>query len=155
MDPTTGSGQVQTPVQPQVPQTQGQAAPVQTPPPAQPVVPSVSIHKEQAPVAVSPEQVMQPTEAPPQLHPEVLASGVEHVTPMPPLTSSQQQAGIELAKESVPHPVSPSGMVQLPLTAQQAQQVVKTHKKVTDSIFWLATLILMQFKRMHGKLTGN
>lgn len=151
MDPTTGSGQVQTPVQPKV---TGQAVPVQAPP-VQPVVPSIAVHKEQAPVTISPEQIMQPTEAPLQLHPEVAESGVEQVVQMPPLTQQQQQAGITFAKESVPHPVNPSGMVQLPLTVAQAQQVVKMHKKVTDSIFWLATLILLHIKRIHGKLTGN
>lgn len=121
---------------------------------AQPI-PSVSIHKEQAPVAVSPEQIMQPTEKAPELYPEVAEVGVEHVVQMPALTPSQQQAGVAFAKESIPHPTSPSGMVQLPMTTEQAQQVVKTHKTVTDSIYWLATLVLMQVKRMHEKVIST
>jgi len=48
-------------------------------------------------------------------------------------------------------PTNPPSNVQLPMTYQQA--VVKQKKsKVSDSISWLATLVISQWKRLIQKL---
>lgn len=87
------------------------------------------------------------SEPEPKLHAEVIETGVEKVSEMP-LTYDHERIGIKLAKESVPVQTAPSGIVQLPLTNKSAKSILKAHKKVTDSILWLAILVLRQLKKM-------
>lgn len=116
------------------------AQPVQTSvPPVQPV-----IQKEQEGLPAS--EFIKPSFEEPVLHPEVAEAGVEKVSELPGINEEHEQIGVKLAKESTPVSKEPSGIIQLPSTYQKAQQVMKTHKKVSDSILWLYTLIIKQFK---------
>lgn len=105
----------------------------------EPESPAGSLQKEHESIFASEQE--------PKLHAEVIEAGVEKVSKMP-MTSDHERVGIKLAKESVPVQTAPSGAVQLPLTKQQAKSILKAHKKVTDSILWLAILVLRQLKKM-------
>lgn len=129
-------------------QDQGQ---VQSPP-----APVSVPQKEQESVLVSSGagsvEGIKPSEPEPVIHPELIKVGVEQVSELPKLTAEQEKIGITLAKEAVPVSTAPTGTVQLPLTQQQAKKIVGFHKKVSESIVWLATLVLKQAKIMHRKL---
>ncbi len=122
-------------------------------PPTQPVG---SVAKEQGPLGVS--EFIKPSgaESTPVIPPEVAEHGVETVTDYekPQLTQEHKEVGIHEAKESVPVSTQPTGSVQLPMTEEEARQTVKMHKKVSDSILWLAALILKHAKMVHQKITG-
>lgn len=122
-----------------------------------PVVPAATPHKEAEPIAThsqAPDEFIQPSEnIEPAITPEVAEAGVEVVSERPPLPDAAQKLGVTHAKESTPVQTQPTGQVQLPMTKQQAHQTLKLHKKVTDSIVWLAFLILRQFKITHQKPT--
>ena len=136
-NPSTGSGlNSQQPVASPSQTWQGQTAP------------AGSIQKEQGPVVLtSPTaEFIKPSEQAPQISKELLEMGVESVSNVPDLTKQHQEAGIDHAKESVPVAAEPTGAVQIPMTQNQAQTNLKLHKKVSDSIVWLATLILKYFK---------
>ena len=106
--------------------------------PAQPVG-SVSKEVEKAPVS----DYVEVSDKEPKLHPEVAETGVEVVSERPPLTVEHKDLGI---KESIPEPATePTGSVQFPMTKQQADNVTKNDKKVTNSIFWLAISVIRQF----------
>lgn len=106
-----------------------------------------TVQKEQAPpVGMQETPYIQPSEAEPVLSKEVSEAGVEPVSEMPKLTIEDKRAGLEPAKEAVPVQTEPTGVIQLPMTAQQARSILKVHKKVTDSFRWLALLILRQIK---------
>lgn len=98
---------------------------------------------------------IRPSEPEPVIHPELTKVGVEKVTEFPTLTIEQKKIGITLAKEAVPVSTIPTGTVQLPLTQQQAKKIVGFHKKVSESIVWLATLVLRQVKIMHQKVASS
>lgn len=121
--------------------------PVSDMPPAAPVSPATPVgqgNKEAEPLTM-PQEVLQPSEPEPTLHPEVQEAGVEAVSDVPDLTLEDQKAGLAPAKESVPVPTAPTGAVTLP-TQQQAEAVLKKNK-VTDSIAWMATLVLRVLKQ--------
>lgn len=131
----------------------GQKAPPQT----QPIQPTQSqqtqvgsLQKERLPVSAPVQEVMQPTEQAPRISPELAEAGVEAVSQTPQLTKDHAQLGITHAKESVPMPSVPSNAanIQYPMTQQQALSVPK---KVSNSIAWLATLIIRQFKMKNTK----
>lgn len=107
-----------------------------------------AIHKEQGSTipVVQTSEFVKPSEPEPQVPSELKEMGVKPVSHVPTLTDEHQQAGIYHAKESVPVSAEPSGMVKLPMTKMEAQSVLKMHKKVSDSIKWLASLILKYFK---------
>lgn len=91
---------------------------------------------------------IKPSEVEPDIHNEAADAGVEKVTEMPKLTEEHVKAGIKLSKEAVSVQTSPTGTVQLPMTAKQAKNIIKSHKKITDSVLWLAVLVLRQIKKM-------
>lgn len=131
------------------------AVPASTVPPG----PSVPIagHKEAEPVRVTADvsEIVIPSEQAPELHPEVEAAGVE-VSPnheVPQLTLADKKAGLDYAKEATPVVVQPTGMVQLPMTEEQAKQTINVHKKFSDAMLWFAMTILKQYKRMHQQIT--
>ena len=98
-----------------------------------------------------------PSDSAPDVPPEIKELGVEgrHETQSPILTDAKAaEAGIELAKESTQHSTTPSGLVILSQGSIKASAILKAHKKVTESIVWLATLILKQFKRMEPSQKG-
>ncbi len=147
MDNTAqSSNQDQTQVVPQVaPSVAPQVAPV-TP---------VSVPQKEAGPAfsktVQQEDYIRPSEVEPIIHPEVSEHGVEAVSDHESLqlTDEHKKIGIESAKESTPVATQPTGRVQLPMTEEEAKQAVKIHKKVSDSIVWLAQLILKHAKMAH------
>jgi len=110
-------------------------------------VPVGSINKETGPVS----DYVKASESEPQIHPEAADVGVEAVSEeKPQLTEDHFKIGI---REPIPEPqIEPTGNVQLPMTQQQAAQAVKTDKNITDSILWMATAVLRQLKKMHGKV---
>lgn len=158
MDDVTQAQKVQTNDQPQPSVQQISVQSIQSPPtPSVPITPSGQ--KESAPIVVQDvPHAPSPLEASQkevQLAPEVAEIGVEAVSEMPTLVQEHAEAGIELAKGAVIPQTQPSGVVQLPMTEEEALKIVKLHKKVADSIFWLATLVLMHIKKIHSKITSN
>lgn len=97
------------------------------------------------------EALVQVSEQEPHLAPEVAEAGVEVQQTHPQLTEVEQQVGVTYAAEATPVPTQPSGMVQLPMTQQEAEAVLKTKKSVRDSIRWLAALIIKQLKVSENK----
>lgn len=112
----------------------------------QPVVTPVSVpQKEQQPVASEVSEFVKPSEAEPVIHPELAEVGVKEVTEVPELTLEDKKAGIEPAKESVPVSAAPSGLVQLPMTEEEALRTIKTTKP-SDSRHWWAVLVEKVFQ---------
>ncbi|MFH1186599.1 MAG: hypothetical protein V1697_00305 [Candidatus Levyibacteriota bacterium] len=109
------------------------------------------IHKETEPIAAS-EPLVLSSEKEPELHPEVKTAGVEIVSEAPKLTKEDAEAGITYAKEATPVETEPSGKVQLPMTEQKAEETLKMHKKIAESIRWLALSVLRQIKMMKGSV---
>lgn len=114
------------------------------------------IEKEQEPVpsvssSFSWGEHIKPSQ--PELHvsSELKEAGVETIEERPLLTPEDHAVGIQHVKETTPVITQPTGAVALPMTAQQAQQTLKLHKKITESIVWLASLVLKQFKMQHQK----
>lgn len=122
--------------------------------PTQPISPLSTPHKEAGPVP-QPEEKVQPyiepsgAETQPVVPEELAEHGVEAVpsSEQADLTIEQRQAGIEPAKESVSVATAPTGVVKLP-TIDEANHIAKTHKKVSDSIVWLAALIIKHAKKI-------
>ena len=97
-----------------------------------------------------PSEYLKPVEVAPVLPKELVEAGVEHseqhreVT-LPPVV---KQAGVEPARESIPHHTMPSGAVQLPpLNRDQLLEQKKTGP-VTDTVRWLATYFIRQLDKI-------
>lgn len=134
-------------------QTQVQPA---SQPPLQQVPPSGSINKEAGPVVTADvSEVLKPTEPEQNIQKEVLEAGIEKVSDRPILTPTHTKFGIKLAKESTQVSTTPSGMVRLPMTEEEAIKNIKLHKKITDSARWYIWLILKQFKIMRSKAANS
>lgn len=103
---------------------------------------------------LKPEGWIEPSEKEPQIHPEVAEAGVERVSSTPELTPEAQKTGLRLAKESTPVSTQPSGAVQLPISEQKSKNILRFHKKVANSVTWLAVLVLKHFKKIHRKITS-
>ncbi len=103
--------------------------------------------------ASSSEQFIQPTETSPSIPKEVAEAGVEAVVNQeaPRLTLEDQKAGVVPAKESVPVPREPSGIVQLSTTMQATKQALKKQKNPKNSIMWLLTLWLRHLRMLRKK----
>lgn len=112
---------------------------------------SVSIGaKEQGVITQTETQnIIVPTETEPKLSPEVKEAGVEVVqSENPPLSQDIKQMGVEMAKDAVPVATQPIGLVQLPMTKQQALQALKQNKKDPKlSVDWLALFVLKLIKK--------
>lgn len=120
--------------------------PLPTPRPAlKEQMPAVPVMTEAAPLIA-------PSETEPEIVKELADIGVEKVSHTPTITEDHKNAGLELAKESVPVTTAPSGMIQLPITEEEAVKTVKFHKKISDSIVWLAMIILRQIKIAHQRV---
>jgi hypothetical protein len=138
---------------------QGDAQPVLIPP--QPVS---GPNKEFVPLAkpadTQVQEIIQPTETEPSVPLELQELGVEaQSSPEQPKISQEVQkvTGITPAKDAVPVPTTPSNMVQLPsfpMNGEQAENAIKTHP-VSDSIRWLASLIIEQTKRAQRQVIGK
>lgn len=101
--------------------------------------------KEQQPVSPEISEFVKPSEAEPVIHPELAEAGVEKVKEVPDLTLEDRKAGLSAAKESVPVSTTPSGLVQLPMTEEEAKRTIKT-TSVSDSRHWLAVLVEKVFQ---------
>lgn len=112
-----------------------------------PAAPVSAPSKEGGPAApVSTEKLVVPSLEKVEVAPELKEIGVEAKDEVPELTPEDAQAGIVHAKESTPVVVAEEPSIKLPMSQQQAQQIVKLHKKVKDSLFWFAMLILRQWQ---------
>lgn len=117
--------------------------------PVQPAQPVGSVQKETGHVS----DFVKPTEHAPKISPELRKAGVEESPnhEVPKLSLEDKKAGLGLAKEHTPVVTQPTGSVKLPMTGQQAKLAL--HKKISDSMRWLALLVLRQLKKQTiGKL---
>lgn len=114
--------------QPQVQGQQSVATPVGTP------------QKEQQPVPSEVSEFVRPSEVEPTIHPELAEIGVEKVKEVQDLTLEDKKAGLSAAKESVPVSTAPTGLVQLPMTEEEAKRTIKTTSP-SESRHWLAALV--------------
>jgi len=113
-----------------------------------PAVPVGSFNKEAG--SFSREPILKPSEAAPKLHPEVAEAGVEAVSEKPELKEEHQKAGIEHAKESTPVKTEPSPGVVIPnapITGVKAREILKLHKKISNSVLWMAVSMIRQIKK--------
>lgn len=109
--------------------------------------------KEQEPLAES-EEFIVPSETEPTLAPEIKEVGVKEVAQVPTLTLEDQKAGLTLAKESVPVPTQPSGLVDLPKEEKEAASFLKVHRDVKNAVVWLVATLFRQFRQAHEKVVG-
>lgn len=136
---------------------------VQAAPPAQdpqqqpsvqtPVSAAGTMHKE-AGLPLPTTELIRPTEVEPIIPPEVAEYGVEAVKDheKPELSLEDKKGGLEPAKEAVPVPTQPSGLITLPMTQAQAMQTLKKTKSVSESVAWLAVLVIKHLRQMHQKI---
>lgn len=119
--------------------------------PTQPV--SVPLGKENAGVSIPkpPEQWIQETAPVAEVAPEIKDAGVEPIKGEVMEVPTTVQAHIQPVGLATPVPTEPT--LDFPMTEEKAEGIVKMHKKVKDSIYWLAMLIVRQFKMLRFKQT--
>lgn len=159
MNNDDNQNQQNNPIQPQL---QGQATPLQNQqnqvtvhPHGVETAPAPQVQKQPEQIAVSKPETsetfqIRSSEVAPRLHPEVAEAGVEAVSEKPEITQEHKDLGIEPAKETVPVKTQPSDSVVIPnapLSEQKAREVVKLHKKISQSILWMAASMLRQVKK--------
>lgn len=131
------------------PVTQQSVQPTQQAP--EPAV-TVPAGKETAPIAIPKpeEQWVQETAPEAKISQELQEAGVETTTPEAVQIGPEvAQAGVVATGAQTPIPTEPT--IKLPITQEKAQKTL-LHKKVKDSLTWLAMLVtrqiqLMQFKK--------
>ena len=141
--------------------TAQQANPVVPTDQTQPQIPvqPISQQPSQIPVAApaGKEVIAIPTKAPEWIQenppsvdvaPEVLQAGVTE-TPKEEIVIPEdvQAAGVVQVGNATPIPEAPT-LIHLPMTEEKAQGVLKMHKKVKESVTWLAMLIVKQFQQL-------
>lgn len=114
--------------------------------PKAPISPTGSPYKEIEPPIRKEQPLIKASEEEPRLHPEVIEAGVETVADKPKLDDGHFGIGMRHARESTPVKTEPSNKVNYPITAQKANQIVKSKRNIKDSILWLATSVLRQIK---------
>lgn len=116
--------------------------------PVQQVPSGISINKEAGPAIMADvSEVVKPTETEPVIEDkEVKEAGVETVTDVPKLTQEHIKAGINVSSQIAPVITFHTGLVKPPLTEEEAKKILKLHKKIGNSVVWLATEVLRQFK---------
>ncbi|MBI2622018.1 hypothetical protein HYW66_00050, partial [Candidatus Microgenomates bacterium] len=100
--------------------------------------------KEQEPIAG--RSYIEQVERAPEIPPEVAQVGVAPISQTAPLTKEDREAGIIEAGEAVPTKTEPEGLVNLPLTEQEARSALRIHKNIKEAIVWLANFVLRQFR---------
>lgn len=132
----------------------------------QPAQPVSNIRKEGQP-SINHEPFVMPSEQEPKLHPEVENVGVEAVTQVPEVPKEVKELGLQPSAEATKIVTEPTGVVKLPLSEDQAEQIINTQKHDsaiaehtegmyrTNSIYGLAVLVKKIFSKMHTKLIGN
>lgn len=90
----------------------------------------------------------------PDVPSELVEQGVEKSKDYerPILTEEHKNIGIQHAKESTPVITVPTGSVQVSMSEEEAEHIVKTDKKTNDGILWIATIILKHAKTLHKKV---
>ena len=134
--------------QPQV-QQPGVISPVQ-PSSQQPV--SVGVGKESAPISANAPSVEFVKENLPiiELPQEVKEAGVEEVKGETlEISPEMQQAGVQPVGLAAAIPTKPA--LKFPMTEEKAQGILKMHKKVKESVTWLAMLVVRQMKILRLK----
>jgi len=152
--------------------TQNQAVPVQagtTPPvlnsPPQQAryvgqPPEISGHKEHGPISQAKTEFTKPVETQPEIAPSTpeitIPQELEKTIEKSPAAQEpkiEKNTPAKLAKESTPVSTTPTGLVQLPMTYQEALQ--KERKSAFwDSMHWLAAQIIYQFRK-NEKITSS
>lgn len=145
----SGQGAVQDPVSQPIPQQDMQtvSAVSQPPQPAQPPPQPISAsQKEQGP-GIMPVESGSAQQSVEVQQPPSLESAPQPEAPAPAaITLTDKKAGVVPSIQSAP-PASVAKNFTYPMTQQEAMQTVKVHKKVADSIRWLAMLILRQMQK--------
>jgi hypothetical protein len=125
-----------------------------------------SVRKEGLP-SINHEPFVSQSEVEPKLHPEVTNIGVETVAQNPDIPKEVEKLGLQHSAEAVKPETEPSGIVSIPLTEEQANQVINTQKHDsaiaehtegiyrTNSVYGLAILVKKIFSKMHGRLLGK
>lgn len=109
-------------------------------------MPQTGLSQKEVEPITKKEPLIKASEEEPKLHPDVAEIGVETVSEKPQLKEEHQKIGMEHSKESTPVKTEPSDRVSFPMTAQKANEIVKSKKSIKDSILWLATSFLRQIK---------
>jgi hypothetical protein len=142
---------------------------VQTQPQAQPqtqVLPTGTANKE---IEVAPvSDFVRPSEPEPIKDQEVVDAGVAAIEKEMKLEEVHERMGVKLSAESTPVKTEPTGMVQLPISEQEAKKTIKRGPGrnfnlekffegifFADSVYGFAILMLKHLKRIHGKITGQ
>ena len=151
-DNVSSQSQPQVPV-PSQPQPQPQVTPVGT----------VNKEVEVAPVS----DFVKPSETAVIKDKEVAEAGIVEAEKQIKLEEAHEKLGVTPSAESTPVKTEPTGMVQLPISEQDAKKIVskgpgnfnleKFFSGVffTDSIYGFAILMLKHLKKIHKKLTGQ
>ncbi|MBI2033166.1 MAG: hypothetical protein HYT10_01745 [Candidatus Levybacteria bacterium] len=154
--PPPGPGVSSLSQQPSGPVEQQTSATVSQPTSSSPVG---GFNKEQAPIVYPFEtgEVITASEKEPVLHPEIQEAGVEvsRNPEIPDLTIHDKNAGIKHSGDILPVNTAPTGAVQLPMTEEEANSVLKKGKNPKKSLTWLAIAVIRQMKIMHRKLLGG
>lgn len=95
------------------------------------------------------ESYLEEAEKLPELAAEVERAGVKPVREEIELPSGLPP-GITPAGPATPVTTQPTGLVKLPLTEEQIQKAL--HRKIVDSILWLAYWCLRQIKIAHQRI---
>lgn len=115
--------------------------------------PAISGHKEHGPISQAKTEFTKPVEAQPEIAPSTpeitIPQELEKTIEKSPAAQEpkiEKNTPAKLAKESTPVSTTPTGLVQLPMTYQEALQ---KEKKSTfwDSMHWLAAQIIYQFRK--------
>lgn len=147
----SGQGAVQDPVSQSIPQQDIQTVsavsqplqPAQSSPQQMPIS---APQKEQGPGIMPVESGSAQQSVEVQQPPSVESVPKPDAAPSVEITLTDKKAGVVPSIQSAP-PASVAKNFTYPMTQQEAVQTVKIHKRVTDSIRWLAMLILRQMQK--------
>ena len=108
--------------------------------------PPIPAQKPQEWIAETPSEMVLPKEA------QEVGAEVTHgeVLQVDPTVASE---GVVSTGTATPLPTDPA--LKFPMTEEKAEGIVKMHKKVKDSIYWLAMLIVRQFKILKSQKKSN
>jgi len=107
---------------------------------------SVGGHKEAGPGVVKSNEALSPSTPELELPAEMKEMGAETKSEIPSFPEAVEKIGVRHAKETTPVTTQPTGVVILPMTKTQTQTILKKHKKIRDSLIWLAMLIFRQWQ---------
>lgn len=124
------------------------------------------VRKESEPI-VNHEPFIMPSEAEPRLHPEVSEAEIKVVKENLELNNEHRAFGMEPAGDSIPVPTEPTTKIKIPLSEEQADEIIKNQKHDsaiaehtegiyrTSSAYGLAVLVKKIIKEIHERLIGQ